>query len=91
MKSFIGGLLLGSFLTLLGGLLLGSTLMIGDIQSPDQIGNNGRYDLRIDEADGTTRYSVIDNKTGTVTITTPDGKVVVVKAAADPVAEKDAK
>lgn len=87
LKPFVSGLLLGSLLTLLGGVVVGPTITLGDIQSMNPSPRHARYDLRVDERDGVSRYSIIDTETGTATIATGDGKTVVVKAEA-PAADK---
>lgn len=79
-KSFISGLLLGSVLTLLGGVFVGPTITFGDINSLDGKDRDQRYDLRIDEKDGLTRYSILDIEKGVATIASSDGKTVIVKA-----------
>lgn len=68
LKQFIGGLLLGSALTIAGGLLVGPNITIADVGSGN-VGQNtgaggGRYQLHVDEIDGTTTYSVFDAQTG---------------------------
>lgn len=67
LRQFIGGLLLGSALTIAGGLLVGPNITIADVGSGNvgqNTGGGGRYQLRVDEIDGATTYSIHDAQTG---------------------------
>jgi hypothetical protein len=82
-KSMVCGLVLGSVMTILGALFIGPTVIV----QSDYGGNHGRYDLRIDEQNGVTRYSIVDTQTGVATITTGEGSTTVVRAEPAPAAE----
>ena len=75
LRQFIGGLLLGSALTIAGGLLVGPNITIADVGSGN-VGQNsgaggGRYQLHVEEIDGATTYSILDAQTGTDTVMVP--------------------
>jgi len=75
LRQFIGGLLLGSALTIAGGLLVGPNITIADVGSGN-VGQNsgagrGRYQLDVEEVDGTTTFSITDVETGEETVMMP--------------------
>lgn len=86
LKQFVGGVLLGSLLTIAGGLLVGPNVTLSHVGSGNDADSgthvSGRYQLRVEEKDGQTSYSVFDSEKGMVTVLTPDGKTVVVQADA---------
>ncbi|MCC6794173.1 MAG: hypothetical protein IT366_03570 [Candidatus Hydrogenedentes bacterium] len=73
LKQFIGGLLLGSALTIAGGLFVGPNITIADVGSGNVGGGDGdgRYQLHVDEHDGTTTYSISDVQTGKEMVMVP--------------------
>ena len=82
-KTFVGGLLLGSFLTIAGGLLVGPNITLADVGSGNGDSGtrvSGRYQLRVEERDGQTTYSIFDTEKGTATVLAPDGTTHTVKA-----------
>ncbi len=75
LRQFIGGLLLGSALTIAGGLFVGPNITIADVSSGN-VGQNsgagrGRYQLEVEEIDGATTFSIRDAETGKETVMVP--------------------
>lgn len=81
LKPFVGGLLLGSFLSIVSALLVGPNITLSDVGSGNgDYGSrtSGRYQLQVDEKDGVTTYSVFDTQKGVASVMTSDGKSLVV-------------
>ena len=86
-KYFVGGVLLGTIITVTAGLTIGPQITLAGVGSGNDGGSKGRYDFRIDEAGGITRYTMVDQERGVATVVTSDGKTVTVQAPEGGVAE----
>ena len=79
-KHVVGGVILGSLITILAGLTIGPEVTLSNVGSGNIGDKNGRYAFQIDEKDGVTRYTLIDSEHGIATVLSSDGKTVTVKA-----------
>jgi len=83
-RQFIGGLLLGSLLTITAGLLIGPEVTLSNVGSGNS-GNHssGRYDVHTELVDGETRYVMVDTVKGIAFLFDGKGQVITVRADED--------
>lgn len=83
-KHVVGGVLLGSAITIIAGLSVGASVTLSNVGSGNIGDKNGRYAFQVDEKDGVTRYTFIDSEKGVATVMSSDGKTVTIQAPKAP-------